>query len=990
MRWRLSGMLVAGLVAAWAQVATAQERELSGTVTRSDDGKPIVDAVVAVVGGRATVRTGVNGRYTISVPAGQVQLLARAIGFVRKQVAVESSQSTVDFVLAPDVFKLEDVVVSGQQTGIARRNAATSSSVINGGEIVRVAAPTLDKALAGRVAGANIQTNSGAPGGGAQIIIRGTNTINAAADPLIVVDGVIMSNASLPTGLYTVTGSSGNPFTGATEDDGSNRLADLNPNDIERVEILKSAAASSIYGSKAANGVVVITTRRGAAGKTRAEITQRMGFSSLLRGFKPRAFTIDEAKQVFSTDDATLAPFLVNGQLPVYDHTKELAGNKPLAYETVFSLSGGSDRTKFYTSVELKNDGGIISNTGAARQALRVNLDQKLTDRLNFKLSTGFMRSSTNKGFTNNDNAGGSVTYALAYIPSFIPLKQNPDGSWPEPAFSYLGANPLQTAALAVNNEQVLRNTSSASLNWMVHQTDRSSLQLVAAGGSDFFTQNATVFSPPELFFEQGKSNPGTSTRAAADSRFLNWNLNAIHVYSPSSSSWRTTTSVGAQYEDRKLDRNSVTARGLLPGQENIDQGSIFGEPIEVGLLERTFAFYGQEEFLALNERLLITGGIRAERSSVFGDTQKFYFYPKLAASYRFPELFGPGTDFKLRGAYGHTGNQPLFGQKFTSLSGRNTVSGIATTVTGGTAGSLDLQPERVKEFEGGADGTLWGGRLSFEVTGFVRHTSDLLLSRTPAPSSGYGTVFLNGGELKNWGVETSLGVTPIQTRNFRWLSQTAFQLARNKVVSLPIPNFRPFAAGFGLAYGEFFIEVGKPINQIIGTTGIDNNGDPIVGYLGTTTPDFKIGFNNDFTYKNLSLGMLWDWQQGGVAQNQTLSLYDCNQLSEDSGRPSGQARAKACLEDGIATPFVESTTYLRLRELSLEYELPRKIAQRLFRGADVARISLSGRNLLLFTSYTGYDPESSNFGQQAVSRNIDLGPYPPSRSFYLSISVGF
>jgi TonB-linked SusC/RagA family outer membrane protein len=875
MRWRLPGIVIATLVAAWAPSAMAQEREVSGTITRANDGRPLGDVIISLVGGRnPTVRSNASGRYAIRVPAGQAQLLVRAIGFVRQYVTVQPTQTAADLSLAEDVFQLEEMVVSGQQTGVERRNAATSSSVVDGSSVVRVVAPTLDKALAGRVAGANIQTNSGAPGGGAQIIIRGTNTINAAADPLIVVDGVIFSNATLPTGLYTVTGSGG-PF----QDNGSNRLADLNPNDVERIEILKSAAASSIYGSKAANGVIVITTRRGTAGKTRAELTQRFGYSSLLRGFKPRAFTVAEAKDVFSTDDATLAPYLVNGQLPVYDHTRELAGNKPLGFETILSLSGGSERTRFYTSAEVKDEGGIIGNTGAARQALRVNLDQKLSDRLNLKLSTGFARSVTDKGFTNNDNVGASVTYALAFIPSFIPLRQNPDGSWPAPVFTYGGANPLQTAALAINKEQVLRNTSSASLTWIAHQSNRSSLQLVAAGGSDFFSQSATVFSPPELYYEAAKSAPGTSSRGNADSRFVNWNLNAIRTYAPANSSWRTTTSFGAQYEDRKLSRTSVTARGLLPGQENIDKGSTFGEQFEFSSLERTFALYGQEELLALNERFLITGGFRAERSSVFGNTGRFYLFPKVAASYRFPFLLGKDSDFKLRGAYGQTGNQPLFGQKFTSLNGRNTISGHATTVTGGTAGTLDLKPETVKELEGGFDATLSSGRVSLEVTGFVRHTTDLLLSRTPAPSTGYGTEFLNGGELKNWGVETALGVTPIQRRNVRWLSQTTFQLVRNKVVSLPIPNFRPFAAGFGLAGGEYFIEVGKPINQIIGTTGIDSNGDPIIGSLGTSTPDFKLGLNNDFTYKNFSLGILWDWQQGGwrkTGRSQSTTAISC------------------------------------------------------------------------------------------------------------------
>lgn len=991
MPWRLSGLLLAGWLAASPQTVVAQQRDLSGTITRADDGRPVADATISVVGGAATTRSGANGKYSLAIPrGGTVQVLVRAIGFVRQQVSVEPGQSTLDLKLTPDVFKLEDVVVTGQQTGVSRRNAATSSSLVDGSTVARTAVPALDKALAGRVAGANIQTNSGAPGSGAQIIIRGTNTINAAADPLIVVDGVIFSNATVPTGLYTATGSSGNPLSGAAQDDGANRLADLNPNDIEKIEVLKSAAASSIYGSKAANGVLVITTRRGAQGKIRAEITQRVGYSELLRGYKPRAFTVAEAKQVFSTDDATLAPYLVNGQLPVYDHLREVAGNKPMGYETVFSLSGGSENTKFYTSIGLKDEGGIIGNTGAQRQAIRINLDQKLASNLKLKISNGFARSQADRGFTNNDNLGASITYALAYIPSFVPLKQNPDGSWPAPAFTYAGANPLQTAALARNNEQVLRNTSSATLDWFAHQGERSSVQLIAAGGADFFAQDAQVFSPPELFFEAAKSNPGTATRANAQSRYLNWNLNAIHIYAPASAAWRASTSFGAQYEDRMLDRTSATARGLLPGQANIDKGAVFGEQIEINTKERTFALYGQEEFLALREKLLLTAGLRAERSSVFGNTDHYYLFPKFAASYRFPELLGAGADLKIRAAYGHIGNQPLFGQKYTVLSGRNTIGGNATTVVGGTAGSPDIRPERTKEVEVGLDGSFWKSRASFELTAFRRNTYDLLLSRTPAPSTGYSTQFLNGGQLRNWGFEAALGVTPVQGRAFRWDNRTTFQLVRNKVVSLPIPDFRPFGAGFGLAYGEFFVQKGRPINQIIGTTGFDADGNPIVSYLGTATPDFKIGFSNDVSFKALTIGMLWDWQQGGVAQNQTLSLYDCNQLSEDSGRPSGQARAKACLQDGIATPFVESTTYLRLREVSIEYEVPRRIAQRLFRGADAARLSISGRNLLLFTKYTGYDPESSNFGQQAVSRNVDLGPYPPSRSFYFSVSVGF
>jgi hypothetical protein len=200
------------------------------------------------------------------------------------------------------------------------------------------------------------------------------------------------------------------------------------------------------------------------------------------------------------------------------------------------------------------------------------------------------------------------------------------------------------------------------------------------------------------------------------------------------------------------------------------------------------------------------------------------------------------------------------------------------------------------------------------------------------------------------------------------------------------LPGFRPPTSGFGLAFGEFFVEPGKPVDQIRGT--IDANGT--IQTLGTANPDFKWAFINSVTYKGLFGTMLWDWQHGGVAENQTLSLYDCNQLAPDGGTPAGLARTDACFNTQDARPFVQSTTFLKLREVTIGYTLPKRVAQAIFRGAESASISLTGRNLLLITDYFGYDPESSNFGQQAITRNIDLGPYPPSRQFSLNVSVGF
>jgi len=295
----------------------AQQRRLVGSVRVDGTAEPISGAIISVINGTAATQTDDQGRFTLVVPSAAQRLRVRALGYAARDLAAPTTD-TVTFFLTRAALTLDQVVVTGQATVISKRNAITSTSNVDSAELNRVPAPAVDVALAGKIAGANIQTNSGAPGGGAQIQIRGSNTVIGASDPLIVVDGVIYSNASIPSGLYTVTGSGSAAGTGPTQDDVANRLADLNPNDIVNIEVLKSAAASSIYGSKAANGVVIITTNRGQAGKPKAHITQRLGWSSLLRAPGERVLDVATAEQIYSSpEDATVIEGLaVNGKLP--------------------------------------------------------------------------------------------------------------------------------------------------------------------------------------------------------------------------------------------------------------------------------------------------------------------------------------------------------------------------------------------------------------------------------------------------------------------------------------------------------------------------------------------------------------------------------------------------------------------------------------------------------------------------------------------------
>ena len=966
-------------------VAATQGRVVTGTITRAvtgGGGPPIAYATVLLKGTTRGTQTNVAGQFHLVVPAGDVQLTVRAIGSLPRDVNVGPGDQTVSVALNDDPAQLEQIVVTGQATGISRRNAPTSTAVVDSTSLTRAPATTVDQALQGKVPGANIQTNSGAPGGGVQVQIRGVNTAIGASDPLFVVDGVIYSNATVPTGLFTVTSSGTLSGSGPLQDDGANRLADLNPEDIASIEILKSAAASSIYGSKAANGVVIITTKKGQAGKTKADITQRVGTAHLLRGPEERRFNVAQADSVYGA--STVAPFLVNGTLPFYDHLNEIEGKTPIDYETLLDLSGGNDRTRYYTSADLDYTGGIIGSTDNVRQTLRVNLDQHLANNLEASFNANYAHNNSDRGFVNNDNAGASVPYALAYIPSFENIRPQ-NGVYPQLPLTYLSANPLQTIADGQNSDEVNRFTGGGTATYNALATDHNSLRLVAAGGLDFFNDNSRVVAPSNLYFEANQASPGVSTLATGASRQYNWNLNAIHTLTESA--FKATTSIGTTFEDRELDISNTSTSGLAGGASNVDQGTV-PQLFEERTHERTFSLYGQEQVTALNDRLLVEVGLRGERSSANGSAGAYYLYPKVAAAYNFPDVLGSGSNIKLRADEGITGNQPLFAQKFTLLQSNTSIGGVTATGLGANAafGDAKILPETTREYEFGTDISALTGRLDLEVTWFHRETSNLFLPRTPAPSTGFASLIANGGVFENQGIEIGGTLVPIRTRDFTWTFGTSFTSISNTVVSLPFPSFTPATPGFGLAFGQFLVQPGRPITQLIGQTGINPDGSFIISYMGQLKPDYDWSWSNDFTFHQFGLSMLWDWQKGGVEQNQTLSLYDFNQLAADDGTPAGAARVADAF-NGIATPFVQSTTFLKLREVRVSYTLTPSASHRFF-GSDAVSLSLSGRNLILITNYFGYDPEVSNYGQSAITRGIDLAPYPPSRTFYLSVNA--
>lgn len=975
----------------WAFPAASQTRTVTGTVTDAQTGEPVEAARVTVRGTTLGANTLANGSFTIgNVPAGGITLNIRRIGYQPVLVSVAPGLTTIRATLTRDLLRLSEVVVTGQATTIARQNLANAVATVDAEDITRVSAQSIEHAIQGKVAGAAIQSNSGAPGGGVQMRLRGTTSINASAEPLYVVDGVVMSNVAIPSNQNAVTRATGGSNPNLTQDGQVNRIADLNPNDVQSVEILKGASASAIYGSRASNGVIVITTRRGRSGARKVNATQRIGFSAISNTLGSRTFTsAEEAVAVFGAAAGTaFTPGVV------YDQERELAGRKPISAESILDMSGGDADTRYFVSGMWRNDGGIIENTGFQKQAIRANVDQDFGSKLNLSLQTNLIRSVAERGLTNNDNTSVSFWMALPFTPSFVDLRRRADGTFPVNPF--VASNPLQTAALMKNEETVWRSLAAGRLTFDMVQNTSHHLRLAASAGADYFNQDNSLLFPPELQFEPiDDGEPGTSLLGKSDNLNLNGGASLVHTWTPGGP-LSATTSVGFNSSSRDLQISRVVSRNLVGGLEIVGAGTNIQVSEQHQRVE-DLGFFAQEELLMLSDRLLITAGINADRSSANSDTEKLYWYPKASASYRLIEPVSVFNEVKLRAAFGQSGNQPLFGQKFTPMVATQNINGLPALVipaNGGTVGSPDLRPERQREIEGGADITLAGGRGSIELTGFRKDVSELLLQRTLAPSSGFALEIFNGGKLRTTGVEIGVNLVPVQSSNIDWLFRTTFFRSRSKIVDLPVPGFR--AGGFGTSLGSFEIEEGASPTQIVGNDTLPD-GSRVVRKIGDANPDFIMSFVNDVRFGNFSLYGLLDWYNGGSVVNLTKFLYDLGSNTEDyadpmtvNGTETTVGANRLAVWPRQTAIYVEDAGFAKLREVTLSYSVPNRLVSRFGRGLSSMQLSLSGRNLLTFTNYTGLDPEVSNFGNQPIARNIDVAPFPPSRTFWFSVNLGF
>ncbi len=968
----------AALLAIVCSPAAFAQRTIHGTVVDIESNAPILSVRVAVKGAPVGAYTDAAGKFTINnAPAGAITLQARRIGYGAKDIPLTADQNEITIQLKADVLQLSQMVITGQATQVSKANLANDVGTVGAEDLTHTHAQTLDDALTGKVAGAMISSNSGAPGGGMQIQMRGVTSIFGNSEPLYVVDGLPISNTTINNGLNALTQSAGG-MGQSNQDNGVNRIADLNPSDIASIEILKGPSAAAIYGSAAANGVVVITTKRGQSGKPHFSVTQRLGTNRLAHTIPLRRFSLADAEAFVgkAVDTATAEQwFQDNGGF--HDFQDEIYGDKSLSYETDLSVSGGSENTQYFLSGLESHDNGIMKNTGYDKQSLRGNLTQDFGSKLKLQVNTNLIHTLTKRGISNNDNVNVSPYIVFSATPTFFDFRPV-NGVYPVNPFLSNGSNPLQTIALVRTPEDVYRFLGSVNATYTVFTSGPQSLQAVLDLGIDHYAYNSQLYSPPQLYWEPADGLDGTATDENASETRAPLALTLKHQWLNGDNGFSATTSLGMRRGYDDLSQTNVVTQNLLGSQSNIDRGSAVNV-FENRQSTRTLALFGQEEVLLLNQKLYLSAGLLGQRSTNNAFVNRMYYFPKFAASYQLP-TFGAFNQFKLRAAFGETGNEPNYGDKFTSIaSGTN--DGQITGALVGTVADPNLHPEREREFEGGIDAGLFNSRLSLSLTGYQKDNTDLLLQAALAPSTGFGTRIFNGGSIRNRGAEVSISGFPLQMKDFSWNARVTFSRNEGTVTNLPVPAFEAPNA-FAAIFGEGFIQQGHSPSQLV---GLDANGNLI--QMGDALPKYIMTFSSDFAVGPVHLYGLVDWHHGGNAVNLTQALYDLNGTAGDTAAAAIRAND---FFNGV-TGYIQPAGFVKLREVTLSYELPPALVHSMFGDAATSvRLEASGRNLYTWTKYGGLDPEVSNFGNQNINRGQDVAPYPPSRSFFFTVGVDF
>ncbi|WP_461150369.1 SusC/RagA family TonB-linked outer membrane protein [Spirosoma pulveris] len=974
------------------------ERTISGVVTgETSEELPGVSVVVKNTTRGAT--TDANGRYRINVPDAPTSLVFSFVGYQSQEVAI-GNRTTVDVQLVPDNKALDEIVVVGYGT-VKKSDLTGSVASVKSEQLTAYPATGAVQALQGRAAGVQIQANNGEPGNSFKVRIRGGNSINASSDPIFVVDGFV--GGTLPP-----------------------------PEDIESIEVLKDASATAIYGSRGANGVVMVTTKRGKSGKARIDFNVSHSFQKEIK-----RLNLLNADQFVSYLKEINPNYVSRGQNTDWQDQILRPGG---IQNYQLSLSGGNDNVKYYISGAYFDQKGIVINSDFNRFSITSNIDIKVSDKLRVGLNV-FGQRSNKAGVVSQELSGGPAgTGVIASAYKFGPDLgiYDANGRFSIAAISDPIDNPFAIATQRQNNNV----TDQTQGNLFAEYQLRSDLKFRATLGTTTNTGRTGMYTPTTL-------NAGASVGGEASMTGFRNTLFQSENYLSYDKSFGEAHRVGVvggfSYQTSRNESWGGSGQSFISdalSYWNLGSSSVWQAPSS-GLTDWKLAsWYGRINY-ALNDRYLLTVNARYDGSSTFSRNHKWAFFPSGAFAWNMGnESFMTGlpwvSQWKWRASYGITGNQAI--APYQTLARFSTVfaaiNGVGVNaITPSSIANNDLTWETAAQFDLGTDISLFNNRLNLTLDYYRTITSNLLFS-VPLPQySGYTSQLKNIGKLQNQGFEVTLGTRNL-TGPLRWDMDVNLSLNRNKVLSLPggkdifyssapghligldqtqiLREGAPVGSMYGWIYdgvyqtGDAFLTGsgfeqtagGEKFRDLDGNGAINSNDRTIIG---NPNPKFIWGWTNEFKWRNLDLNLFFQGSQGNDMLSYTLMELDLlsginNATTNALNRWTPQntntnvPKASGARTRRVSTRWIYNASYARLKNLAVGYTFPKSFTSR----AKISRLRIyaSAQNILTITDYPGYDPEvnynSSGSANGNQNLGLDYGSYPNAKSYTVGLNIGF
>ncbi len=985
-----------------------QQGTITGTIT-DQRGEPLIGASVVVKGTTIGTVVDVNGNYMLSgVPSGEVVLVISFIGYSTQEIV--ATGETLNVILKEDVVGLDEVVVVGYGS-IKKSDLTGSVSQVKAEEIAAYPSLGATQALQGRSAGVQIQANNGEPGASFNVRIRGVSSINSSSDPLYVVDG----------------------FPGASAPPAE---------DIQSIEILKDASATAIYGSRGANGVILITTKRGSVGKARIEINSSYSVQNEIS-------RLDLLNKDQFTDYVTeVDPNALDGTIigPGTDWQEEIFRTGQIQNHQL-SISGGNEGLKYYVSGGLYDQSGIIINSNFKRYSITSNLDIKATEKLDMGVNL-FARRTIKDGIRTQESSGGTsntgvVSAAFQGEPT-LPV-YNEDGTY---AISWLGDpndNPVAIAREQANE----RVDDRVQVNFFGQYEFIKDLKLRVVLGASSNNHREGTYTPTTL---NAGSNIG-GYGAIGSGRYTALINENYLTYTKQLGNHTISGMAGYSYESTSSEYWFASSQTYLTDAFlwwDLDGGSTYNQPNSSITKTELSSYYGRVNY-KLFDRYMITLNARYDGSSKFAKNNKWAFFPSGAIAWNvaeesFMDEAEKISQLKLRASYGVTGNQAI--GAYQSLAKLGTVhsienSSIVNAVRPTTVANDNLTWETTAQTNVGFDLGMFDQRVSLIADFYLKKTTNLLFSSPLPEYSGYSSLLKNIGSLQNKGFELTL--TTVNTNGpLKWTTDLNFSLNRNKILELPDGTdiFYQVSPGHMVGFSNTnVLREGEPVGVFYGYTydGVYQEGETILpgnfdqyaggekyrdidgvkdedgnltgetdgkingddrSIIGDPNPDFIWGLNNTFEYKNFDLNIFFQGSQGndiysftlqeleimrGTSNSTTEALKRWTPSNTDTDVPV----ASAARGYHSSSRFIMDGSYIRLKNVALGYNLPKSTVNKI--GLSKVRVYLSAQNILTFTKYRGYDPEVNYRGSGSSTRlGFDYGSYPNAKSVTLGLNVAF